>query len=250
MTVRAKTVALQADHVFFRRRVGGPPVSGVLAVMTWAGDGFPGGWDESMREGRRGLHYLRESGDGLHYVVDVSPSSSALPAGGDGKAVTEELVAMVRESLAGEVLPGSCGFDPRRFALSRAAGSAIRISGYSAVLPKLLPLLACADRDVRAAACAVLDENAFWGQQGCVREMGTGAALPGAGERMRWSAARRAAIDRKILAGFIANPLATAKEYSVLPGAEGVVDFLRILALHADPEVAAAARHAIPLAGR
>jgi hypothetical protein len=187
-----------------------------------------------MEKGRRGLHYLREPGVGVSYVVDVYRSSSALPAGGEAGGVTDEMAAVARGSLAGELLPGTCAFDPRRVRLSIAVGNAVAISGYSAVLPKLLPLAACADPEVRAAACAALAEHAFIGRQCRAGETGTGE---GRGQ----SEARRAALERRFRARFLANPLGTAKEYAVLDGREGVADFLRLLEGHGDREVAAAA---------
>jgi hypothetical protein len=119
------------------------------------------------------------------------------------------------------------------------------VGGFSAVLPKLLKLVECEAPSVRIPACEALVENAFIGQDMCIRDPGIGSALPGLKEPIRQIVAKRAMREKNFKTTFIANPVATARDYSVLPGVEGIVDFLKIIVKHPDPALAGAAQDAI-----
>jgi hypothetical protein len=243
--VRATSIELQIDAVLFRRRRGARPLNGRQSVVRWRDENYSIEREMGMKLDGREIQYLRENDDGVYYVVDVYTSSGSLPVANTTEYAMAELVSLGRRHLVDQLLPSSCQLDSRPQYFSKAVGSAIAVGGFTAVLPKLLEFTACDNSNVRIPACEALVENAFIGQDICILDPSTGQAVLGLSETVRQIVANRAVLEEKFKTAFIANPLATAKDYSVLPGVDGIVDFLNIIAKHPDSELADVAQRAI-----
>jgi hypothetical protein len=95
---------------------------------------------------------------------------------------------------------------------------------------------------IRWSACSALYEDAFIGQDGCVDGLKTNPlARSRSAELLHLMASRRTSKER-FSSAFLADPSRTAASYSVLPGTDGLKDFLRLIAQHPDRKLAARAK--------
>ena len=213
-----------------------------LTVYYWGADVFTNAHSLNRPVvGERAIHYLVNGKDGVRYVTDVIRSKtvissgvhrSAMISGNDGAEVKIARILLT---------PGE-DFHPPEFVagLGSAVQRSLELVGFTGTLPLMRALLENPDPQVKESACAELYRQPFFGQENCADKL-VSATHTGNPELEKLRTERTKATIR-FKSAFLTDPMRTAKDYSVIAGPEGIVDFLRLIALHPDTQIATRAQ--------
>jgi hypothetical protein len=239
-TVRLLVVTIAVENI-----IKGSVKSDEVSVSYWAADDYTNAHSLSIPAvGERAVHYLVSDKGSMRYVTDVIRSKTVVRSGlHRDQPAGESAVPEVR--IAGILLTPGDGFDPREFVvdLGTTVQRSLDLIGFMGTLPLLNALLDRPDLKVQEHICAELYRQPFLGQDSCLDILSPGDRQPNQ-ELQRLRAARVTA-TLHFKTAFLANPVRTAREYSVIDGPEGTLDFLRLLARHPDKQIAARAQSEI-----
>jgi hypothetical protein len=220
-----------------------------IAAYYWAPEEFGSGLSQLnlQRVGSNAVHYLFADGRSLRYFTDVFRSQTYVYSGlhearSGGKDLQAEIVRIL-------LTPGR-QFDRKLFldTLFTSTGTALQLAGYSEVLPFLRALQTAGDSEISTRACVALHEFAFLGQDACFDDL-VKRGVPAAVAKSEAETSSRSTFKDRIRHNILREPLSVASAYAVLPGRQGILDFLHLLQLHPDREIAGRATSALQALG-
>lgn len=201
----------------------------------------------------RRLHYLRtnypstESIGRPFYVADLLSSSTTLDASSDGIRSGAERISLARKALVQRLLPQSCSATRKPDLIRRNASLALNLGGYMETLPALKFLLACPDRDLQREICLGMIENGYTGQEVCLDSLHVEIARLSRADREIVEHKRRS--DEEFRKWFLEDPVAASTYRQILRGRDGLVDVVRLIAMHPSKDLAAKARETLAKLG-
>jgi hypothetical protein len=238
-SVRLVKVRLSVEQV-----IRGSAESSEVTAYYWAPEVFANGRALHLPKQReRAVHYLVTDQGVLRYVADVMRSTTPVftgyhrePPSAIGSGDEEKIAALL-------LTPGE-GMDVATFTmnLSTAVGDSLRFVGFVGTLPLLESLSGSPVWDVKWAACVEFYYSGFEGHDGCIDRIAPKAIAHGRHAELSKLEGQRAAAAAQFRHRFLSDPLRAAKDNARLPGNSGIVDFLSMLALHPDNQIATRAQ--------
>ncbi len=233
-------VVLKVEQV-----IRGHLAAGNAVVYYWAAGVFTNASGlHSSFIGMPAIHYLVEERGSLRYVTDVVRSATLIASGGHSLQTLPRTEAAQIATIL--LMPGT-GVDYSLFTheLHSSVIRSIQLAGYMGTLPLLRGLLRNPKWEVRWGACKALHELSFAGQDGCLETESFDArnhSLESEWQRMIQS---KASFDSMFKDAFLHDPIDTAKSRAILPGAGDVRDYLELISLHPDRQLAQRAQKAL-----
>lgn len=232
-TARLVTVRVVIENV-----IRGAVKTGELTVRYW-GAGIYTNAHSLNRPivGERALHYLVKENDGFRYVTDVIRSTTLVSSGTHpGSMIPGNTGAEVK--IARILLTPGEDCDPAEFAsgLGAAVQHSLELVGFTGTLPLMQALLQDPDVRIIEGACDEMYKQPFFGQESCIDKLKGRAGM--SDPRLKQLREGRIMATSHFKNAFREDPIRTAKEYSVLSGTNGIADFLHLIALHPDTQIA------------
>ena len=217
--------------------------TGELTVYTWGADVFTNAHSLNRPNvGERAIHYLVNEQNAVRYVTDVIRSDTIISSGAHRSAMilgaggTEIKIARIL------LTPGE-DFHSEEFiaGLGTAVQRSLELVGFMGTLPLLKALLDNPDAKIRAGACEEMYQQPFFGQDVCADKLGSVATMRN--PKLDELRVGRIKATSSFKSAFLTDPMRTAKDYSVLAGTAGIADFLRLIAMHPDKQLATRAQN-------
>ncbi len=233
-----KNVRLYKVRISVEQTIKGvPPASDEIDVYFWGVGEFTNAaslnWPD---KGQRAIHYLTSEDGSLRYVTDLVRSSTTVFSGRHANEPNTDNASMIIPKL---LLSPSIGFAPEEFArnLSLSTYRSQELVGYVGTLPFLRTLLKDSNNQIKWAACRTLHD--FIGQDSVCLHEETATHNNSVTERERVELIESNSVAQiGFKKSFLKQPVQYASQYALLPGEEGIIDFLRLISLHPDPELA------------
>jgi hypothetical protein len=236
-TARLTSVRIMAESV-----IRGMVKPGEITVHYWAADIYTNAHSLNRpMVGERALHYLVTEKEGFRYVTDVIRSTTLVNSGYH-RVSTSQGDAGVQVKIARILLTPGDEFDPADFiaGLTTAVQRSLELVGFMETLPLMQALLQNPNAIVAEGACKEMYQQPFFGQESCIDKLKLRAGL--SDPKLDELKAGRLRATPRFKSAFLADPMRTAKGYSVLAGRNGIADFLHLIALHPDAQIARRAR--------
>ena len=236
---RLVKVGLQVEQV-----IAGEIGNRDLQVMYWAPETFTqaGSLDYPVI-GEIAVHYLIGKSGILRYVRDLIGGKTMVYFGSHINQSTGGRMSPETKIIDVLLTPGA-GINVDSFAnhLGSSVSQSLLLAGFTETFPFVRKLLSYRNPLIQWKACVSLYEEGFVGQDGCVDGLITNPLAASRSAELKHVMDLRKASNDRFSRAFLADPLKTVASYSVLPGRDGLRDFLGLIATHPDPKLAAKAK--------
>jgi hypothetical protein len=233
------SVQLVRLKIAVERTLRGTTKDDQITVCYWAAAVFTNASSLNLPAiGQRGVHYLVSEHGTLRYVTDVVRSATVVFSGrhqqmpkSNGSAADVEI--------ARTLLTPSEDMAVSEFTehLRTATADSLQLVGFSGSLPLLRVLEKSSRWELKWNGCVQLMKSGFMGQGECIDRLSGIAEEHSKTLEFRALQAQRGRAETAFKRAFLANPVGTAKDYALLPGTDGIVDFLRLITQHPDKEL-------------
>lgn len=232
-----KTARLYRLNLAIQETIKGSFQGNQLEVDFWGVGDFTNGAGLNIPfKGETAIHYLVSEGGRMRYVTDLVRSSTVLYSGRHASVTVTKIPVRIAQLL---LVPGT-GLDTEEFVrnFDTSVLRAQELIGYTGTLPLVENHLKSKSPEIRWAACKTLYGNIFIGQDSCLDDKTLSSFSAAEVQERRQILELRKRHAQWFKNSFLKDPLTFSKQYTILPGEEGLVDFLQLIAKHPDNELA------------
>jgi hypothetical protein len=212
-----------------------------IPVGYWAADVFTNASALHLPfTNERDIHYLTDDHGIYRYVADIVRSQTEVFSGAHNRATTStDDTDQLR--IAKVLLTPGERINAELFARNLATSTirSLELVGFMRTLPLLRNLLQYQHPQVMWSTCVQM--YSFIGQDSCIDQLASHQLAGSRGQELDTLLATRKRGNVAFARAFLSDPLHTAKQYAVLRGDEGILDFLHLIAQHPDRTLAARA---------